>query len=73
LRICSTINDHEFYYESAKEMDEVFDHEIWGKLLKWPHKSGLKNNEWRNKNRKAQLTLIRPPLVKDKVIPDTQK
>jgi AbiV family abortive infection protein len=52
LSICSRISDDEFYYEGANEMNDVFDHKIWEKLLKWPHKSGLKNDGWRKKNRK---------------------
>jgi len=32
-------------------MDEVFDYEIYKNLLKWPHKSGIKNNGWRKRNR----------------------
>ncbi len=34
-------------------MDEVFDYEIYKHLLKWPHKSGTKNNGWQKKNLKT--------------------
>nr|WP_283771963.1 AbiV family abortive infection protein [Shewanella sp. 8A] len=51
LRICARIEEDEFYFEGGKDMDEVFDYEIYKKLLKWPHKSGIKNNGWRKKNR----------------------
>lgn len=51
LRICSRIEEDEFYYEGGDGMDEVFDYEIFKRLLKWPHKSGLKNSGWRKKNR----------------------
>lgn len=37
LLICSRIEEDEFYYEGARDMDKVFDYEIWKKLLKWPH------------------------------------
>jgi AbiV family abortive infection protein len=50
LRICSRIEEDEFYYEGGNDMDEVFDYGIYKKLLKWPHKSGLKNTGWRKKN-----------------------
>lgn len=49
LCICSRIEENEFYYEGGDGMDEVFDYEIYKKLLKWPHKSGLKNSGWRKK------------------------
>lgn len=52
LRICARIEEDEFYFEGGKGMDEVFDYEIYKKLLKWPHKSGTKNNGWRKKNSK---------------------
>jgi len=52
LRDCKRINDDEFYYEGARDMDDVFDHEIFERVLKWPHKSGLKNIGWRKRNRK---------------------
>lgn len=51
LRICSRIEEDEFYYEGARDMDDVFDYKIYKSLLKWPHKSGLKNVGWRMKNR----------------------
>ncbi|MFD0707456.1 AbiV family abortive infection protein [Photorhabdus akhurstii] len=51
LRICRRIEEDEFYFEGGKNMDEVFDCEIYKKLLRWPHKSGIKNNGWRKKNR----------------------
>ncbi|TVL16970.1 hypothetical protein AYI92_14275 [Shewanella xiamenensis] len=51
LRICARIEEDEFYFEGGKDMGEVFDYEIYKKLLKWPHKSGIKNNGWRKKNR----------------------
>jgi AbiV family abortive infection protein len=50
LRICSIIEEDEFYYEGGRGMDEVFDYEIYKKLLKWPHKSGIKNNGWGKRN-----------------------
>lgn len=53
LRICSRIEEDEFYYEGARDMDDVFDYEIYKRLLKWPHKSGLKNNGWRKRNRNS--------------------
>ncbi|WP_339672347.1 AbiV family abortive infection protein [Dasania marina] len=52
LRICARIEEDEFYYEGGKGMDNAFDYEIYKKLLKWPHKSGIKNNGWRKKNYK---------------------
>jgi AbiV family abortive infection protein len=52
LRICARIEEDEFYFEGGNGMDEVFDYEIYNKLLNWPHKSGIKNNGWRKKNRK---------------------
>lgn len=52
VRICSRIDEDEYYFEGGKEMDEVFDYGIYAKLLSWPHKSGIKNKGWRNKNRK---------------------
>lgn len=51
LRICTRIEEDECYFEGGKNMDEVFDYEIYKRLLKWPHKSGIKNNGWRKKNR----------------------
>lgn len=51
LRICSRIEEDDFYFEGGKGMDEVFDYEIYKKFLKWPHKSGIKNNGWRKKSR----------------------
>ncbi|ASM49239.1 hypothetical protein PESP_a1079 [Pseudoalteromonas espejiana DSM 9414] len=51
IRIITRIEDEEFYFEGGKGMDEVFDYEIYKKLLKWPHKSGLKNKSWRQKNK----------------------
>lgn len=51
LRICARIEEDEFYFEGGKGMDEVFDYQIYKKLLKWPHKSGIKNDGWRKKNR----------------------
>ena len=51
LRICARIEWNEFYFEGGKGMDEVFDYDIYKKLLNWPHKSGIKNNGWRKKNR----------------------
>lgn len=52
LRILARIQEDEFYFEGGKYMDEVFDYEICKKLLNWPHKSGIKSNEWQKKNRK---------------------
>lgn len=52
LRVCARIEEDEFYFEGGKRMDEVFNYEIYIKLLEWPHKSGIKNNSWRKKNRK---------------------
>jgi AbiV family abortive infection protein len=49
LRIISRIEGDEYYFEGGKGMDEVFDYEIYKNLLKWPHKSGIKNNGWRKK------------------------
>ncbi|AMJ76569.1 AbiV family abortive infection protein [Alteromonas stellipolaris] len=51
IRICARIEEDEFYFEGGKGMDEVFDYEIYKKLLKWPHKSGIMNKGWRKKNR----------------------
>ncbi|OPX56873.1 abortive infection protein, AbiV family [Oceanospirillum multiglobuliferum] len=51
LRICARIEEDELYFAGGKDMDEVFDYEIYKKLLKWLHKSGIKNNGWRKKNR----------------------
>ncbi|RCW60975.1 AbiV family abortive infection protein [Marinobacter nauticus] len=50
LRICRRIEEDEFYFEGGKDMDDVFDYEIYKKILKWPHKSGLKNDGWRKRN-----------------------
>lgn len=50
LRICGRIEEDEFYFEGGRDMDDVFDYEIYNKLLKWPHKSGIKNNGWRKRN-----------------------
>ncbi|HHH1978699.1 TPA: AbiV family abortive infection protein [Yersinia enterocolitica] len=50
IRICMRIEDYEYYFEGGKDMDEVFDYDIYKKLLKWPHKSRMKNNKWRKKN-----------------------
>lgn len=50
LRICKRIEEDEFYFEGGKDMDDVFDYEIFKNLLKWPHKSGIKNNGSRKKN-----------------------
>ncbi|MFM5409511.1 AbiV family abortive infection protein [Aeromonas veronii] len=52
LRICSNIEEDECYFEGGIGMDDVFDYKIYKRLLKWPHKSGIKNNVWRNKNQK---------------------
>jgi AbiV family abortive infection protein len=51
LTICARIEEDECYFKGGMDMDEVFDYEIYRKLLKWPHKSGIKNNGWRMKNR----------------------
>ncbi|TQI82494.1 AbiV family abortive infection protein [Serratia fonticola] len=50
LRIYARIEDDEFYFEGGNDMDDVFDYDIYKKLFKWPHKSGIKNNGWRKKN-----------------------
>ncbi|PSU98020.1 AbiV family abortive infection protein [Photobacterium leiognathi subsp. mandapamensis] len=50
LRYCQRIEDDEFYFVGAQEMDEVFDYKIFSKLLSWPHKSGLMNESWVAKN-----------------------
>lgn len=51
LRYCQRIEDDEFYFEGAREMDEVFDYKIFSRLLSWPHRSGLMNESWVAKNR----------------------
>lgn len=43
INICAGIEEHEFYHEGCSDMDDVLDYDIYKKLLKWPHKSGLKN------------------------------
>ena len=50
LRICKSIEENESYFDGGKNMDAVLDYEIYRKLLKWPHKSGIKNKGWRKKN-----------------------
>ncbi|WP_036800878.1 AbiV family abortive infection protein [Photobacterium marinum] len=51
LRYCKCIEEYEFYFEGVTDMDEVFDYQIFSKLLQWPHKSGLRNESWVSKNR----------------------
>lgn len=51
LRICTRIEEDEFYFEGGKGMNDVFDYTTYRNLLKWPHKSGLKNKGWHKKNR----------------------
>jgi len=46
LRICGIIEEDDFYFEGAREMDDVFDDSMYRDLLSWPHKSGLKNSGW---------------------------
>jgi AbiV family abortive infection protein len=53
LVICKRIEDEEFYFDGSSNMDDVFNYEIFKKLLKWPHKSGLKNSSWWKKNRNS--------------------
>lgn len=50
LYVCSRIEEDEFYYEGVTRMNEVLNYEIYFNLLKWPHKSGLKNSSWIKKN-----------------------
>ncbi|MBB3169963.1 AbiV family abortive infection protein [Simiduia aestuariiviva] len=50
LRIFARIEENEFYFEGGSGMDEVFDYHIYNKLLRWPHRSGIKNNGWRKKS-----------------------
>lgn len=56
IYICSRIENEEFYFEGGQYMDDVFDYEIYKKLLKWPHKSGLKNSGWWKRARNATNT-----------------
>ncbi|HAV1557292.1 TPA: AbiV family abortive infection protein [Enterobacter hormaechei subsp. steigerwaltii] len=50
IKICKRIEEDEFYFEGGKNMDDVFDYKIYNNLLKWPHKSGIKKEGWRNRN-----------------------
>ncbi|HHQ4655147.1 TPA: hypothetical protein ACSPZZ_004436 [Aeromonas hydrophila] len=50
LRVCNRIEEDDFYFEGGKGMDEVFDYGIYKKFLKWPYKSGIKNNSWMKRN-----------------------
>ncbi|EHG1305238.1 TPA: AbiV family abortive infection protein [Vibrio alginolyticus] len=52
LRYCQRIESDEFYFEGAREMDEVLNYQIYSQLLAWPHKSGLMNDSWVSKNQK---------------------
>lgn len=47
LDVCKRLNDDEdgCYFDVAG-MDEVFDHTIYVRLLKWPHRTGLKARRW---------------------------
>ena len=51
LLICYRIENDDFYFEGGRLMDDIFDYEIFTKLLNWPHKSGIKNKCWRNKHK----------------------
>jgi len=53
LNICQRIEYEESYFEGGHNMDDVFDYEIFMNLLKWPHKSGLKNSGWWKRARNA--------------------
>ncbi|BEM76136.1 hypothetical protein SME38J_02390 [Serratia marcescens] len=50
LRICQKIEEDKYYFSGGKNMDNVLDYNIYKKLLEWPFKSGIKNDEWRKKN-----------------------
>lgn len=52
LRVCARIEEDGFYFEGCKGMDEVLTYEVYQKLLKWSHRSGIKNEGWRKKNRR---------------------
>lgn len=53
LIICQRIERDEFYFDGSSNMDNVFNYDIYRKLLKWPHKSGIKNSGWWKKNRNS--------------------
>ncbi|AKG68268.1 MULTISPECIES: AbiV family abortive infection protein [Serratia] len=50
IRIYSRIEKDGFYFEGVQGMNGVFGCEIYNNLLKWPHESGMKNNDWRKKD-----------------------
>lgn len=45
LDVCKRLNDGDYRFEITT-MDEVFDHTIYIRLLKWPHRTGLKARHW---------------------------
>lgn len=45
LEICRRIELEEMYFD-IEQLDEVFDYEIYKKLLKWPQRTGLKSRRW---------------------------
>lgn len=53
LVICQRIEGEGFYFEGGANMDNVFDYNLYRKLIEWPHKSGLKNSGWWKKNRNS--------------------
>jgi len=53
LIICQRIEEEEFYFDGSSNMDDVFDYDIFKKLFKWSHKSGLKNSGWWKRNRNS--------------------
>jgi len=69
LRICYRIEEDDFYSEGARSIDEVFDYEIFKKLRQWPHKSGLKNDGWRKKNRNKYQYAPADPVPRRSYLP----
>lgn len=45
IDICRRIELDEMYFE-IEQLDEVFDYQIYRKLLKWPQRTGLKSRRW---------------------------
>ena len=42
VEVCEAIEHYDSCFECVPQMDEVFDYDIYRKLLSWPYRSGLK-------------------------------
>lgn len=45
IEVCIRLDAEDMYFDIAA-MDEVFDHDIYRKLLRWPYRTGIKSSRW---------------------------